>query len=115
MKTLPLILTAASAVALSSCAETYYTGEGPPPEGGPVILERGPVVVERHHRHVDIEEQPRVVEHYSEHRYPVQGYSDPNYPEQRAPDTYREARPYYGDPVPSTTYQRTTTRTYQGY
>ena len=115
MKTLTLILAAASAVALSSCAETYYTGEGPPHEGGPVVVEPGPVVVERHQRRVDFEEPPRVVEHYSERRYPAQSYSEPSYPAKSDPDTYPELRPYYGDPVPGTTIQRTTTRNYQGY
>ncbi len=85
---------------LSSCVEPYYAGGELPHPDGPRIIEREPVVVERYHHHV--EEQPRVV---------VEQYRQ----RQSYPDTYRQERPIYGDPVPGTTYRRTTTRTYQDY
>ena len=95
MKTLPVILVAASAVLLCSCVDPYYAGDSHPRGDGPRISRREPVLVERHHRYV--EERPPVMVD----RYPA--------------TTYREPRPYYGDPVPSSTYRRTTTRTYQDY
>ena len=91
MKTLPLLLAAASAVLLNSCVDPYYAGEMQRP-GEARIIERDPVLVERHRY---VEAPPVVVERYSE--------------------SPQQSRPYYGDPVPSTTYRRTTTRTYQGY
>ena len=92
MKTLPPLLAAAAALLLASCADTYYAGDTQPYPSEARIIEREPVVVERHRY---VEESPVVVERYSE--------------------SPQQSRPYYGDPVPSSTYRRTTTRTYQGY
>ncbi|MES2467476.1 MAG: hypothetical protein V4675_09265 [Verrucomicrobiota bacterium] len=94
MKILPALLAAASALLLSSCADTYYAEEAHLHPVGPRVIPGEPVRVERHRY---VEEPPVVVERYS-------GSTPPSY-----------TRPYYGDPVPSTTYRRTTTRTYQGY
>lgn len=78
---------------LISCVDPYYAGDAHLHPAGPSrVIESEPVRVERHRY---VEESPVVVERYSE---------SPQY-----------TRPYYGDPVPSTTYRRTTTRTYQGY
>lgn len=103
MKIPSLLLAGVCTVLLPSCVEPYYAGDLPPRQDGPLIVESQPVVVERR-RYV---EQPAAVR--------VERHSQ----------TYREPRPYYGDPVPDTryqtdplpgsTYQRTTTRTYQGY
>jgi hypothetical protein len=78
---------------LPSCVEPYYAGDMSPRPGGSFAVERQPVVVER--RQYIQEQAPVRVERYA--------------------PSYRESRPYYGDPAPAATYQRTTTRTYQGY
>ena len=93
MKPFSLLLVAVSAVSLTSCVDPYYGGQMPPRPEGPRILEREPIMVERRR--------------YSEERAPVLI--------ERYPDSHREQRPYYGDPAPSTSYRRTTTRTYQDY
>lgn len=110
MKTLPCLFVSAAALLIVSCAETYEAGEFSRRSEGPILVERQPVVVEQR-RYVETP-QPVTVERYSR-SYVEPGtrtYSEP------APQSYGESRPYYGDPAPSTTYQRrTTTRTYQGY
>lgn len=110
MKTLSLCLSASCAILLSSCVDPYLAGELSTRSEGPVIVDRRPVVVERR-RYVD-ERAPVRVERYSQ-SYVEPGsrtYVEPRY------QNYGDSRPYYGDPTPSSTYQRrTTTRTYQGY
>ena len=111
MKKIPFLFTCASAVLLSSCVDPYLAGGLPPRSDGPIIVDRQPVVVDGR-RYVE-ERPPVTVERYS-----TQSYSEPGtrtYVDPRTP-SYGDSRPYYGDPAPSTTYQRrTTTRTYQGY
>ena len=92
MKLLPPLLAAASAMLLISCVDPYYAGEAHLHPVGPRVIESDPVRIERERY---VEESPVVVERYTE--------------------TPQQTRPYYGDPVPSTTYRKTTTRTYQGY
>ena len=110
MKTLSILCAAVCAVAFPSCVDPYLAGELSPRSDGPFIAERQPVIVERR-RYVDTG-PPVSVERYS------QSYGEPrsrSYVDPRN-QSYGEPRPYYGDPVPSTTYQRrTTTRTYQSY
>ena len=110
MKTIPLFLSLFSAGLLSSCVDPYMAGELSPRSDGPIIVERQPVVVER--RGYGQDHHPVTVERYS------QSYTQPGsrtYVEPRA-QSYGDSRPYYGDPAPSTTYQRrTTTRTYPAY
>ena len=69
MKTIPFCLAAASAVLLASCVDPYLAGELSPRSDGPIIVERQPVVVERH-RYVE-DRPPVTVERYS------QSYTEP--------------------------------------
>lgn len=110
MKSIPLYFVAASAMVLSSCVDPYLAGDISSRSDRPMILERQPVVVERRGY---VEERPPVtVERYS------RTYAEPGtrtYVEPRS-SGYNESRPYYGEPAPTSTYQRrTTTRTYQDY
>ena len=108
MKIMPYLLVAAGALLFSSCAETYEAGEFSSRSETPILVERQPVVVEQR-RYVEAQ-PPVTVERYS------RSYVEPHTQTYSEPAPYRDSRPYYGDPAPSTTYQRrTTTRTYQGY